>query len=102
MGSVIRRRKTAYPHSLVKSIMQYSKPNSHIPALKWGREKEEMARQRYISIVSPKHTNFQVHSAGFRVDVHNPFLSATPDGMVSLTAVATVYWKSSVHLNTDF
>ena len=34
MGGVSKCKETAYPYSLVNSIMQYSKPPSNVPALK--------------------------------------------------------------------
>ena len=47
MGAVCRCTETRYPTSLVCKIMQYSTPNAHVPALEWGRSKEDKARKAY-------------------------------------------------------
>lgn len=73
----------SYPTSLVKKILQYEGISQHIPALKWGREKEAEARTSYIKDMEEKHTNFVVRLAGLVIDPRYPFLGASPDGFVS-------------------
>ena len=38
--------------------------------------------ESYCTIASRNHTNLKVSEAGLFVDSHNPFLGATPDGIV--------------------
>lgn len=83
IGSVSKCKERAYPYSLVNSIMQYSKPPLNLPALKWGRQSEDTARKQYITFSSHQHTNFQVQLSGLHVDINDPYLGATPDGIVS-------------------
>ena len=63
--------------------MQYYGSSENVPALKWGREKEDEARQDYISHMSVKHVDFVVRPCGLVVDPKYPYLGASPDGFVS-------------------
>ena len=89
MGGVSKCKETAYPYSLVNSIMQYSKPPSNVPALKWGRQSEATAHKEYIAISSRQHTNFRVRLCGLHIDTDHPYLAATPDGIVSCDCCGT-------------
>ena len=89
MGLVLKCRETAFPYSLVNSIMQYSKPSSNIPALKWGRLNEDKAREQYYSLLSTQHTNFHVRLSGLHIDTQHPYLGASPDGIVSCDCCGT-------------
>ena len=73
----------SYPTSLVKKILQYEGISQHVPALKWGREKEAEACISYIKDMGKKRTNFFVRLAGLVIDPCYPFLGASPDGYVS-------------------
>ena len=75
----------SYPTSLVKESSQYEKISQHIPAMKWGREKEAEACAGYIKDIQKEHTNFIVQPAGLVIDPCYPFPGATcsPDGCVS-------------------
>jgi hypothetical protein len=80
---VIHHRPTAYPTSIVKSIMQYDPPHSSIPSLKWGRENESVAVQEYLSVTEDKHANFMYSSSGLVISILHPFLGASADGRIS-------------------
>ena len=77
------RGSQCYPTSIVKRIMQYYGSSENVPALKWGREKEDEARRDYISHMSAKHVDFVVRPCGLVVDPKYPYLGASPDGFVS-------------------
>ena len=81
MHSVVKCKRKQYPMSIVKSIMQYHTVNPNIPALKWGRENEDVARQQYTSTMEQAHTNFVMSPSGLIIDPSLPFLGATPDGL---------------------
>ena len=74
-----------YPTSIVKKIMQYYSSTENVTALKWGREKEDCARDVYISGIKSSHENFIISQCGLVIDPQNPFLGASPDGMVCCT-----------------
>lgn len=75
MGDTLNR------NTLMK-IMQYSEENIAVPAVKWGREKEEIARECYAKEVNKSHKNVQVSCCGFVVRPDEPHLGASPDGKV--------------------
>ena len=83
LGKVSRCQNTSYPYSIVRSIMQYSKPPTNVPSLKWGRQNEAIAREQYIAQHSQQHTNLQVQLCGLHISTDHPYLAATPDGIVS-------------------
>lgn len=83
--SVVRCKEKTFPKSIVQDIMQYTGPNPQIPSLKWGREKEPVARHQYIQDAQVVHTNLQVKPIGLVINTKYPFLGATPDGSVSCT-----------------
>lgn len=72
-----------FPTSIVNSIRQYKTLNPHIPAIKWGRQNEDNAKQDYKAEMKKNHTAFEIHTAGLLVNTKYPFLGATPDGIVS-------------------
>ena len=51
MHNILKYKGKRYPTSIVKSIMQYYSVNPNVPALKWGKEHEEVARHQYISLM---------------------------------------------------
>ena len=55
---------------------------SHVPAIKWGKDHEDDARQEYISEASQSHEGFQYATAGLVVNPLYPYLGATPDGLI--------------------
>ena len=83
MGRVTKCQEKVFPNSLFKNIMQYSKPNMNIPALKWGRLNEDKARKQYQSHFAIQHLGFRVRLCGFHIYLEHPYLGATPDGIVS-------------------
>lgn len=50
-------RARVYPKSIVKRIMQYYSCADNVPALKWGTENEDKAREDYIVHMKDQHTN---------------------------------------------
>ena len=89
IGKVVKCAEKKFPTSLVNSIMQYNIPNPDIPALKWGRQNEERAKESYRIEMDKHHNNFSVHSTGLLVSTKYPFLGATPDGTISCSCCGT-------------
>ena len=71
------------PSSLVKQVMERSAISSHVPALRWGIDNEDVAREEYMELGREKHTNFQCTASGLHVNPVCPHLGATPDGMIN-------------------
>ncbi|KAJ8290530.1 hypothetical protein GJAV_G00014080, partial [Gymnothorax javanicus] len=63
-------------------IMHYSNDNIQVPAVVWGREKEEIARECYVKEVNKSHENVQVSRCGFVIRPDEPHLGTSPDGKV--------------------
>jgi len=55
---------------------------SHIPVIKWGIEKEDIARREYIAKMSSMHQGFQCTLAGLVVNPQYPFLGASSDALI--------------------
>ena len=79
-----------YPKSIINRIMQYSSNTDHVPALKWGRENEDRARNAYTTIMKSKHQDFNVRPCGLVVDPKFPFAGASPDGLVSCSCCEAI------------
>ena len=76
-GDVVRRMEKTPCAKLVKCIL-YSNGNiSHKKEIRWGRENEHVARQDYM-----KKTGNFVRQCGLFVHVNDPWLAASPDGIV--------------------
>ena len=56
---------------------------SHVPAIKWGVENENVARQLYTNVMSTKHDNFACNLTGLWVSPLYPHLGASPDGVTT-------------------
>ena len=82
-GRVTKCAEKKCPTSLIKSIMQYTSPNSAIPALKWGRENEDRARKEHNTQMKADHANFSVKSSVLCLNTEYLYLGATPDGFIS-------------------
>ena len=69
------------PDSLLKRLL-LPVDISHIPAIKWGIEKEDLARRHYIAEMASLHQGFQCTMSGLVVDPQYPFLGASPDALI--------------------
>ena len=64
--------------------MQYTRTQTNrVPALKWGVNHDDQARQEYIELMKRHHEGFECHPAGLTVNPKYPHLGASPDGVVS-------------------
>ena len=53
-----------------------------IALIRWGCAHEKEARDAYHTMMTMKHDNFKLSDTGLFIDHTNPFLGASPDGMV--------------------
>ncbi|CAN7999207.1 unnamed protein product [Ixodes pacificus] len=67
---------------IVSQVMGYTK-TPDVFSVRWGRENEVKARNRFIADEAPKHSGFEVRKCGLFVDSERPYLGASPDGVVS-------------------
>ena len=72
-----------FPTSLVKTIMQYSRSNTKFQPLNGVLNMSKKHVRRMLTLMAVKHATFKINPAGLRVCTKQPFLAATPDGVVS-------------------
>ena len=81
-GPVFHTRLDPPSESLLNNILQ-EKPIPNTPAIQWGKEKEAVARQKYVDTMRDNHIDFTVVPTGLHVNPSFPHLGASPDGIVS-------------------
>ena len=69
------------PKKLVSRLLR-NKDLSHVPAVKWGIDHEDVAKQEYAASTKCLHQEFQCYSAGFVINPHYPHLGSSPDAFV--------------------
>ena len=67
--------------SLLKKIITESNL-SYIPAIKWGIDDENTAKEEYVSKMLATRKNFVYSQAGFVINPLYLYFGATPDGFV--------------------
>ena len=82
--SVLNMKSTTDPSNFLQRVLT-KEDLSHIPAIKWGIEKEDTTREEYTRKMSQLHENFKCTTAGLVVNPQYPHLGATPDGFVTCT-----------------
>ena len=80
-GRVVKRRTKTPIANLIKHLL-YRKALD-VASLRWGRTHEEDARQCYISHMA-KEGMVTVTECGLMIDVDNPCLACSPDGLVTV------------------
>ena len=78
--SIYTLQKQTNPENLVQRILS-AKDISHIPAVQWGINNENTARQEYIQKMS-SHESLKYIAVGLVVNPLYPHLGASPDGIV--------------------
>ncbi|KAF5278270.1 hypothetical protein FQR65_LT15704 [Abscondita terminalis] len=74
-GVVIKRRLKLLPHNLIKRLLYQKELNT--PAIRYGRLNESKAIAKYNEM-----TGREVKNCGIFIDWENPYLGASPDGLV--------------------
>ncbi|CAC5363191.1 unnamed protein product [Mytilus coruscus] len=86
MHSVFTKSETLKKNNAVNTeslILGYKEKNSNIPALKYGRIMEPVARRKYKCILlQRKHQDLKVKETGLYIDTKKGYLGSSPDGMV--------------------
>jgi len=91
-GQVARcMRLGRYSASLIKSVLGYrywnckTVPRTNAKSLQWGLVHEAAAREMYLGVMKDEHSGLNISLPGLLVDAANPFIRASPDGVVSCT-----------------
>ena len=64
---------------LVESFRGMSTPPKNLSALKYGRNMEEVAKQKYVKIFEKEHQSAKHRECGLFISEEDRFLGATPD-----------------------
>ena len=68
--------------ALLKNVL-YPKHLNPVPApIKWGRDNEAVACSKYLEYMTEHHHNVTVKQCGFFIHPQEPWLGASPDGVV--------------------
>lgn len=71
------------PPSLLKTIMSKYETDVEVPALQWGRRKEEVARDLYTRSCRSIHKKVQVEEKGLYLMNDFPYIGCSVDGIFS-------------------
>ncbi|GLV43792.1 hypothetical protein CBL_12319 [Carabus blaptoides fortunei] len=82
-GEVVKRRPTTSPEALVKRIL--SQDHINVPSINYGKENESVAIRLFEAGM-----NIPVQRTGLHIDVVNPYLAASPDGLIGDDSVIEV------------
>ena len=63
--------------------MQFNPVNPSVPALKWGREHEEIACDEYFAWADENHDSLTIRDSGLVINSAFPYLGAMPDGVIT-------------------
>ena len=69
------------PQNIIRALL-VEKDLSFVPAIKWGIEHEETAKQQYTIQMQHSHEGFKYDPAGFVINPLYPHLGASPDGFI--------------------
>lgn len=92
-GTVCRLRLTTSCAATVKNIIY--PPSIDTAAMKYGREKEEIARKELALQI-----NKEIKICGLFIDCKNPWLGASPDGLIDEDGVVEIKCPPSAELLT--
>lgn len=94
-GNVCRLRPTTSCAATVKSILY--PPSIDTAAMKYGRDKEKIARKELATKL-----NKEIKPCGLFIDNTNPFLGASPDGLIEENGLIKIkYPVSAEHLTAE-
>ena len=86
---MVAKRKQKFD-KLVETIL-YRPPPSSAAAIEWGTSHENNAREKYINERKTKYgDSYQVSKTGLFINIEQPWLAATPDGIVEDPSEPTI------------
>ena len=94
---VVQMLPSTDPSNLVCNILSYH-DLSKVLAIKYGIDNERSAREWYFDEMVPLHDNFSCHESGFCISKTQPFLGASPDGMIKCSCCG----KGSLEIKLPF
>ena len=68
--------------STMDIVLQYAS-KVDVPATRYGTKMEKTARESYNSKMIAQHADFEVKETGLHISLDQPYLGASPDGLVN-------------------
>ena len=65
------------------NIMEYNNITLNVPAVVWGQEMEDRARQGYALLMAQTHKDFNISPSGLVVRPSEPHLGSSPGGIIT-------------------
>ena len=82
-----RKATTTKPFAIIQRVMGYDQKDlNFLPAIKWGNDNEDRARQEYVGRMSLTHSEFTCTVTGLVINTNYPHLGASPDGINAVAA----------------
>ena len=83
-GSIFHKVCTSRDvNSSIVKVMRYNNEELNVPAVRWGRDMEEVARNSYKEVMEKEHVGFKLQTSGLVVNREQPHLAASPDGLMT-------------------
>jgi len=79
--------------SLLKDIMGY-RPPAYSPAIHWGQYNEDNAIKEFFKCKRSQHKKMKIHKCGVVLWNTNPVIAASPDALVSYSAIWSATTRS--------
>ena len=80
---VTRTNQSNPAPSLIKRICNNKPSIINTEPIKWGRNKESVAKSSYLQCMSSRHEDFKLRESGLVLHPNMPYLGASPDGTIS-------------------
>lgn len=82
-GSILHFRFTDKEENYISKSIMGKTSRSCVPSLSFGKLHEPVARQLYFDKYKKEHKQAEIKLCGLFIDSTNPYLGASPDGLVS-------------------
>lgn len=91
VDSLEKARGSVKPRTtpLVSKLVFGSDNIDHIPAVKWGKEKESQAYNKFYARALSQHQNCKLTKSGLCVLEGKPYIGASPDGIMTCSCCGT-------------
>ena len=87
--SILHTNQSKPSVSLLKSICYPGSTKFYSKACSYGCQHEDTARSAYAEIMTQNHQSFILKQSGLLIDPANPFIGASPDGIVHCSCCGT-------------
>ena len=78
---------------LVETLQGLNVPSENVTALKYGRNMEHIAKQKFVKMFQKKHKAVQYRKCGLFMDEQHQYLGATSDSLLE-----KVFLRSNAHI----